>query len=152
MKVDPDEVFQAGVPESERRETLGLLYEQVCESWRALIGVRFKLLGFVPSISGVAVAVLIDAQGVTPAAGAGLATFGLLATVGIYLYDQRNSQLHDELISRGRRIEYELGVVVGQFLGRPGSAGIVKHDYAVTLVYVATMAAWFAVGVVLAVG
>ena len=71
-------------------------------------------------------------------------------TMAIFIYDQRNSQLHDELISRARRIEHELGVRVGQFLGRPGSHGVVKHDYATTLIYAATMAAWLLGAVVFA--
>jgi hypothetical protein len=151
MAVDRDEVVPADMPQADRVERLSLLYGEVCSAWRELIGVRFKLLGFVPAISGVAVGLLLRDGRLAPGLGAGIASFGLLVTFGIFLYDQRNSQLHDELVSRGRRIEAELGIVVGMFRGRPGSRGIVKHDYATTLVYVATLAAWLGAGIALAV-
>jgi hypothetical protein len=59
------------------------------------------------------------------------------------------SQLHDELISRGRRIEFELGVGAGQFRGRPKSWRFVKHDVATLMVYLATLGAWIVAGIVL---
>ena len=37
---------------SEQRETLRELYSQVCTTWRALMDVRFKLLGLVPFVTG----------------------------------------------------------------------------------------------------
>ena len=48
----------------------------------------------------------------------GVALFGLTVTYALFVYDQRNSQLHDDLISRGRRIELELSVHTGHFMGR----------------------------------
>jgi len=130
MKVDQDQVLSDDVSEASRLAVLSLLYGEIWSSWRELVGVRFKLLGLVPAISGAALAALLDADSLAPGASAAVASFGLLVTAGLFAYDQRNSQLHDELISRGRRIEYELSVEVGQFRGRPGSRGIFKHDYA----------------------
>ena len=142
MDVNHDEVVPSDMPVADQREVLSLLYGEVCSSWRELIGVRFKLLGFVPTVSGVALAALFSTDKPSLTAALGIGLFGLLVTFALFVYDQRNSQLHDELISRGRRIECELGVVVGQFRGRPGSRGIVKHDYATALVYVSTMLLW----------
>lgn len=137
----------------DQTRVLEVLYAEVCNSWRALVDVRFKLLALVPTVSAVALGVLLPSR---PAereleAGPGLAiaVFGFVVTLALWIYDQRNSQLHDELISRGRRIEYELGIGVGQFKGRPGSSAIVKHDAATAVVYVATLAAWVVAAVVL---
>ena len=129
------------------------LYGEVCASWRALVDVRFKLIGLVPAVSAVALATLLSREPLgrfERGAGIGIAFFGFVITLALFLYDQRNSQLHDELISRGRRIEYELGIEIGQFRGRPGSWKFVKHDLAVQLVYAATLVAWVAAGVVVA--
>jgi hypothetical protein len=125
-----------------RRETLTLLYGEVCSSWRELVGVRFKLLALVPTVSVFALVALLTRDRAPTAVMVGICCFGIVVTTALLLYDQRNSQLHDELISRGRRIESELGVETGLFRGRPGSWGIVKHDIALFIVYTASLAAW----------
>ena len=67
---------------------------------------------------------------------------GLVATLGLLIYELRNSQLHDDLISRGRKIEDELGVDTGVFRGRKVAKGLIKHDYATLLIYGAALVAW----------
>jgi len=121
-----------------------VLYSRVCESWRALIDVRFKLLALVPIVSGFGVGkVLETTSGMSPVARTGLAVVGLLATLGLLIYDLRNSELHDELISRGRRIEEELGVDTGQFRGRPKpTRWLIQHDYATALIYGVSLLGW----------
>jgi hypothetical protein len=154
LNVNPDRVLVEQPPASGNdAAVLSALYGEVCSSWHQLIDVRFKLLGLVPAVSAVALATLLTRKPdevLETWAGIGIAAFGFLVTLALFIYDQRNSQLHDELISRGRRIEYELGIQVGQFLGRPGSWRFVKHDYATSLVYVATLAVWVLAIVVLA--
>lgn len=136
-------VAKGGVVVDEpRRETLALLYGEVCSSWRELVGVRFKLLALVPTVSVFALVALLARIQPPTAVTVGICCFGIVVTTALFLYDQRNSQLHDELISRGRRIESEMGVVTGLFLGRPGSRGLVKHDIALFIVYTASLAAW----------
>jgi hypothetical protein len=152
MRADNDPLLRDGGSAEERRALRVLLYGEVCTSWRELVGVRFKLLGFVPAVSVVGLATLLGSDSITDLVGAGVSLVGAIITFALFLYDQRNSQLHDELISRGRRIEQELGIDVGQFRGRPGSRGIVKHDYATVLVYVTTLLAWLGAGVSFAVG
>src|SRR5687768_9861554 len=39
-------------PKGDEKDILLGVYEQVCEGWRAMTDVRFKLLGFLPAISG----------------------------------------------------------------------------------------------------
>lgn len=77
----------------------------------------------------------------------GLAVFGILITAGLYVYDQRNDTLYDDLISRSRRAEYELGVHTGVFLGRVDAEkgfprDLLMHDVATRLVYWTVLAAW----------
>lgn len=146
-------VVEEPPPSTDQALVLRVLYAEVCSSWRALVDVRFKLLGLVPAVSAIALGTLLPrrpaGEELEAAPGLAIAAFGFLVTFALFLYDQRNSQLHDELISRGRRIEYELGVAIGQFRGRPGSWRIVKHDTATLIVYGATLAAWIVAGVVL---
>ena len=147
LRVSDEPVASEGSILQRHPELLMGLYGEVCSSWRSLVEVRFKLLGLVPAVSAVALATLLSGDGLSVGAGIAIAVFGLLVTFSLFVYDQRNSQLHDELISRGRRIEHELGVSVGQFLGRPGSWRFVKHDTAVTTIYLVTAAAWLAAAV-----
>ena len=137
-----------------REEVLLKLYGEVCGSWRALVDVRFKLLGLVPAVSVAVLAALLlrrPADGPDPVAGLIIALFGLMVTGAITVYDQRNSQLHDELISRARRIEHELGIAVGQFLGRPKPWRFVNHGVALAAIYGAAATAWTAAAMYFAV-
>jgi hypothetical protein len=130
---------------SDHQDILFTLYREVCSSWRMLTDVRFKLLGFIPVISGVVLFSLLSnkSDGPSPLARIGIALFGLLITVALFVYDKRNSELYDDMISRGRKIEEELGVDTGLFLGRRGpSHKWIKHDTATTLIYGTSFGAW----------
>jgi hypothetical protein len=56
------------------------------------------------------------------------------------VYDRRNSELYNDMISRGRRLEQELGVETGGRRAR--SNQFIKHDTAIHLIYGVSMAAW----------
>jgi hypothetical protein len=131
-----------------RRELLLKLYDQTCTTWRALIDVRFKLLALVPTASLISLATVIGASSPgEPSAGRGRLLFsilGLIAVIGVRIYDIRNSGLHDELISRARKIEEELGISTGAFLGRPKPKNGITHDVATFLIYGAAIVAWLA--------
>ncbi|HLO32683.1 MAG TPA: hypothetical protein VK249_26285, partial [Anaerolineales bacterium] len=105
------------VKSSQRQEILFTLYREVCSGWRILTDVRFKLLGLIPVVSGVVLFSLLSnkADGPTSLARMGIALFGLLITIALFVYEKRNSELYDDLISRGRKIEEELGVDTGIF-------------------------------------
>src|SRR5688500_15573821 len=142
--------------ETSRREVLLKLYGEVCTSWRTLTDVRFKLLGLVPVVSGVLLINLLTrnepGKGLSPVVQTGIAVFGLAVTLALWVYDRRNDQLYDDLISRGRKIEEELGIATGQFLGRLDSDPSkkllylipVKHSVATEGVYGAAVLAWIA--------
>jgi hypothetical protein len=135
------------------RDTLLRLYSEICASWRTLTDVRFKLLAALPTVSGAGLALLIskDASpaGEAKAARTVLAVLGFIVSVGLYLYERRNSELYDDLISRARRIESELGIATGQFLGRlKGLRKVlwllpVQHDWAINLTYISVIVVWF---------
>lgn len=132
------------------RELRLALYREVCTTWRGLVDVRFKLLALLPPVSFVVVGGLVQAQDRLPRPALVVAaTLGLAVSVGLFVYDRRNSELHDFLISRGRRLESELGVATGQFLGRPrAKSSLVQHDTALSLVYGAVIALWLLAGLV----
>lgn len=129
--------------------------DQVLGAWKQLVDVRFKLLGLAPAVSIVALATIAsgyreDGEPYRVALTLGVA--GAATTAAIWSYDRRNSQLHDDLISRARRIEAELGVHTGVMLGTLGSRGIVKHDIATGVVYSVVTSAWLIATVWMAVG
>lgn len=129
------------------KDELIALYEQICASWHVLIDIRFKLLGFVPAVSVVLLANLLSsegaARGLSSAIKIGVAALGFVATLALLIYDLRNSELHDDLISRGRKIEEFWGVHTGQFRGRLKSSNwLIKHDRATALIYGSALIGW----------
>lgn len=153
---DPDATPQVPAPNvvsSAREQVLLAVYNQSCAGWQMLTDVRFKLLALIPPVAGLALVGVVATSGPTaglqPSARIGLAVFGLLITAGLYIYDQRNDTLYDDLISRSRRAEYELGVHTGVFLGRVDAdkefpRRMVRHGVATRLVYWTVLAAWVA--------
>jgi hypothetical protein len=133
---------------AQNRDVLLALYEQVVCIWKELVGVRFKLLGLVPAVSLALLATVLSpkgpAQGLSQASTLLIGVFGLSVVFGLFVYDRRNSALHDDLISRGRKIEDELGVDTGIFRGRLKASGIFKHDVATNFIYGSSMLAWTA--------
>jgi hypothetical protein len=146
-KASPLPVFQVGVEPPVRQDDLKWLYGEICSSWRMLTDVRFKLLGFVPTVSVVILISLLSAddpgRGLTPPLRMAVSVFGLLITLALYIYERRNSELYDDLVSRGRRIEKELGIDTGQFLGRKDpKSRLIQHDVAINLIYRTALAGW----------
>lgn len=133
-------VFKEGAQALSRQDVLLALYGEVCNSWRTLTDVRFKLLGFVPTISAVVLLSLLSGDepttGLPPITRMAISLFGLFVTFALFVYELRNSELYDDLVSRGRRIEHELGIDTGQFLGRRDPRNwLIKHDVAYNIVF-----------------
>ncbi len=134
--------------QDEKRKTLLDLYKEINTNWRTLADIRFKLLGLLPTISIVAIIALFTGAGghLTPFLQSIVSLLGFAVTIGIFMYDMRNSQLYDYLISRSRRIEFELGIHTGQHLGRPKARWfVIKHDVATGIIYIATIISWVVV-------
>ena len=147
---------------------LDLEYQQINDNFRFLADIRFKLLALLPILGGAAVFVLARsglevgkiAASSTPELLVVLlvSLFGFSTTLGITLYDQRNSELYNALIHRAKHLEEQFGVPStpgglkkaprgGQFKERPTKrrrlifeAG---HDLALALIYGPLLGAWF---------
>jgi hypothetical protein len=131
------------------QDLLLALYKEACENWRTLLDIRFKLLALVPTISFLLIAGLLSTKDWPPAIPPQLrfvlALLGAVVTLGLFFYELRNSELYTDLGSRARRIEYELGVHTGLFLGRlmKKKHGVVDHKFALWLIYGTALLAWF---------
>ena len=137
-----------------RAELLRLDYQQTTDFLSTLSDVRFKLLALVPTLSGAAVAVVGHPSSAAELLAVGL--LGLAATLGVLLYELRNTQLYDYATGRAERIEKELGLPSleggagpgGLFSERPGRTlrlfGVapVDRDRGLVLVYSAALAGW----------
>ena len=119
-------------------------YQQTTDLLRTLTDVRFKLLALVPTLSGAAVAVLGHPSSAAALVAVGL--LGLTATLGVLLYELRNSQLSDYALHRAQSLEAELGL--GLYREQPDRTlrlfGIapVDRDRGLILVYSAALAGW----------
>jgi hypothetical protein len=68
---------------------------------------------------------------------------GFAVTLGLFIYDWRNDAFYDDLISRGRKIEEELGVDTAIFRGRRAKESrFINHTWGVRLVYWPMLIGW----------
>jgi hypothetical protein len=107
----------------------------------------------VPTISGAAVAVLGRSRGDALLA---VGLLGLVATLGVLLYELRNTQIYDYALQRAKELEARLELASifhpsapgGLFAERPGRSlrvfGITAaaHDRGLALVYGAALGGW----------
>lgn len=148
-------------------------YKQTNDLIKLLTDIRFKLLALVPPLVGVGVG-LISTKSFAEAGAfqaIGLGLLGFLVTLGIVLYDLRNSQLYDALVHRAKVLESVMGCVLdgkekivfdpnripernwtgltgGPHTQRPSSflqfvTLDVGHGPALALIYGVLLAAWF---------
>ncbi|HVM58402.1 MAG TPA: hypothetical protein VMT74_13125 [Gaiellaceae bacterium] len=111
---------------AEDGDALRLDYAQTTDLLRGITDVRFKLLAIVPTIAGAAVAFLGRGRSAAELLAVGL--LGLAATLGILLYEVRNTQLYDYALRRAKELEARLGAPSidgrdapgGVFSERPG--------------------------------
>jgi hypothetical protein len=85
-------------PRPPERDQLALDYQSTNEQIKLLTDIRFRLLAFTPPLVGVASAILSVGLGpavVPPMLILSIAVFGFFATLGVILYDLRNSELYD---------------------------------------------------------
>lgn len=134
-------------------DRLRLDYQQTTDLLRSLTDVRFKLLAFVPTLSGAAVAFVGHPSSAVEILALGL--LGLVATVGVLLYELRNSQVYDYAVSRAQSIEAALDLQAltgsgpgGLFRERPATSlrlfgvATVNRDSGLAFVYSAALAGW----------
>jgi hypothetical protein len=141
-------------PDKARRDALVKEYGEVAGSFRLLTDIRFKLLAFLPLAAGAAAALLSAGSGRSGAAEAAalaLSLFGLLVTLALATYNDRNDQFYDTLVGRGASIERQLGLYDGAFANRPADwfkvklpviTWTVNHRFPVGLIYQASVGLW----------
>ena len=148
---------------------LELDYSVTVDMIQMLTDIRLSLLAFVPTVAGFAVAFL----GKTPGGvqdsfvALGLGLLGFIVTLGVVLYDLRNSQLYNASMHRAKWLEHLLGLpranrfrlgavkaapdkTGGTFTERPfllhkifnRKALTAKHDSALALIYGASLGGW----------
>ncbi len=101
-------------------ERLRLDYDQTSELIRALMDVRFKLLAVVPTVAVAAVGLLGSARSAAELLAVGV--LGLLATVGLLLYDLRNTEILDAMLRHEQALERLLGLDVARDKNGPDGA------------------------------
>ncbi len=144
----------------DRDERLKLSYEETTKYFHALADARFKLLALVPIATGTAIGLLRDTP---PDCVIAVSLLGLIVTVGLVCYDQRNTQIYDAMMIRAKVLEALLGFDPvhpaqknrgGAFLDRPersrrlfegvfGWRGLLLwHDRGLALIYGAALGGW----------
>jgi hypothetical protein len=111
-------------PSDAHREALLKEYGEVAGNFRLLTDIRFKLLAFLPIAAGAATALLSAGGGRDGAAevrAVALSMFGLVVTIALATYNDRNDQLYDTLVGRAASIERQLCLSDGAFANRPTS-------------------------------
>ena len=125
-------------------DRLRLDYEQSTELVRTLTDIRFKLLAFVPTIAGAAVGAFGRPRAAAELMAVGL--LGLAATLGILVYELRNSQIRAGALRRAADLEQRLELRSGGAEAPGGSRlfGVLplKHDLGLALVYGGAFAGW----------
>ena len=133
------------------------IYTEVNSNYRHLADIRFKLLALVPAISLAAwlslFKVLDSAIFFHNIIGVIISLLALRIIYGIKIYDQRNDDLYDDLIARGRKIEDEMGVFTGIFKGRKKGIRVyrifnfikfqINHSIGLDLIYSSVQCGWF---------
>jgi len=130
-------------------DRLRLEYEQMLQLARTLTEVRFKLLAFVPTIAGFGVAFFGKPGPAVELLAIGL--IGLVATLGVLIYELRNSETYAAAVSRAAEIERALempsgpGGLLSERRGqtlRPFGLVAVWQGRGLALVYGAAVAGW----------
>jgi hypothetical protein len=129
-------------------EKTRLDYDTTVRVILGLADVRFRLLALVPTIAAAAIAI-VSKSGATPAELMALGTVGLVATLGILIYELRNTQLYDAAVVRAGLLEGALGLEGGGLFGGRPKGGFrllggfeISHDRGLGLVYAAALGGW----------
>lgn len=139
----------------ENWEKLAYDHEQTVKYFHALADTRFKLLAFVPLVTGGAVVALSPAT--SPVQTGLLGIFGFLVTLGITFYDRRNTHIYDAISVRAKSLEALMALPrlgnpryrrSGPLLHRPErtlklfSMWKMWHDRGLGIIYSTALAAW----------
>jgi hypothetical protein len=124
-------------------------YEQALETIRMLADIRFKLLALVPFVSGATIAFLsADPADAPPQAILAGSVAGFLVTIGVAIYNLRNTQSMN--VTRARCVELENLLkppVTGQFHSHQPPSKLfyvipLWADLGLAIIYGTVLAAW----------
>src|SRR3954462_5648740 len=125
-------------------DRLRLEYDRAVAIFRDLRDIRFKLLALVPTLSGAAVALLKGKQAAVTLIAVGV--LGLSATLGVLVYEVRNSEIRRGAAKRIGELERELlhaPLVTGRAKGaRLLGLLLLEHGLGLALVYGSALAVW----------
>jgi hypothetical protein len=141
---DKDRARPATIPDKQDREvdSLRIVYEQLCQSYRAIDDFRSKLLGFLPFVTGAGVLALLGPLGVKDnTLLRPVGTFGFLVTLGLFCFEIHGIRKCHALINAGRRLECRWRIADGgQFYSRPQT--LINEPFAAGVVYPTVGATW----------
>ena len=130
-------------------------YEQTIAYFKELHETRFRLLALLPIAAGFAVGFLPRVT--NTAQGVALGVLGFVVTIGLTIYDQRNTMIYDRLIRRAKLLERTMGFKPmqippddterdcgGPLWDRPERRFlfIIWHDLGLSFVYAGSLSAW----------
>ena len=135
-------------------DRLRLDYDRTTDLVQSLVDTRFKLLALVPTIAGAAVGLISAPRPAIEVLGIGV--LGLVATLGILLYELRNSEILEAMLRHAQVLERVLGLQTGPHVrgpegllsARAGTSGrflgvlTAGHERALGLVYGAALGGW----------
>jgi len=132
-------------PDDNRRA----VYQELCNSYRAIDDFRAKLLGFLPLATGTGILLLLDKlrnfNGLnveTKSLLAAVGAFGFVITLGLFAFKIYGIRKCHALILAGQQLEGELRSD-GQFFHRPREViGFINEPFAAGIIYPAVAAAW----------
>jgi|SRR5215216_3717813 len=123
------------------------LYQQICDSYRAIDDFRAKLLGYLPVVSGGGIFLLLSNPLLKDFMGP-IGAFGAVITLGLFTYEIYGIEKCTALIKAGQELESG-SKFEGQFLSRPtgllGRTGFlsrISEPFAASIIYPAVLAAW----------
>jgi hypothetical protein len=134
----------ASEPTLPQPDDVRAVYQQLCESYRAIDDSRLKLLGLLPLATGAGILVLSGRadEGMDRSLSLAVGLFGLMATLGLYSYELHGMKKCGALIDAGRLIERSIGIN-GQFERRPQEvAGFIDEPFSASIIYPASLAGW----------
>ena len=137
---------------SDDSQKLLKIYEELCQTYRALDDFRAKLLGLLPLASVGGVFLLLSNVDKIQSAKEyllPLGLFGFVVTFGLFIYELFGIQKCHCLITAGEKLEREIlkhedSPCIGQFSNRPhGIGNCINEPIAAGVIYPAVLAGWW---------
>jgi len=135
-------------------ENIRAVYNQLCTSYHAIDDFRAKLLGLLPTGTGIFLLIpeLLKAgrsneggssqSDIIQTLSLPIGAFGFVIALGLFFYELYGIRKCTYLIEVGKCLERKLGMS-GQFEHRaPGIGGLISEPFAAGIIYPAVLAAW----------